>query len=161
MATLRFKSGLRLAMVALACALLSTSCVSFKHKTFPELARYNDKEVEVVRVKRAMMSMCRLGLGSEIGKVMKGMKGVEVIECKSRASVADCRKLLAEKQIGDMLIETIDRSDTLRIYGYPLPDGRVDRMMIVAQEAPDDMQLIVISGKVDIAGNLSELTGSI
>lgn len=26
---------------------------------------------------------------------------------------------------------------------------------------PDDMQLIVISGKVDIAGNLSELTGSI
>lgn len=26
---------------------------------------------------------------------------------------------------------------------------------------PEDMQLIVISGKVDIAGNLSELTGSI
>lgn len=161
MATLRFKSGLRLAIVALACALLSTSCVSFKHKTFPELARYNDKEVEVVRVKRAMMFMGRLYVGHEIGKVMKGMKGVEVIECKSRASVADCRKLLAQKQIGDMLIETIDRSDTLRIYGYPLPDGRVDRMMIVAQEAPDDMQLIVISGKINIAGNLSELTGSI
>ena len=42
-----------------------------------------------------------------------------------------------------------------------MPDGRVDRMMIVAQEAPDDMQLIVISGKINIAGDLSELTGSI
>ena len=161
MASLSFKTGHLLAAVMLGCALLSTSCMSFKHKTFPELARYSDDEVEVVRIKGTMMSMGKLGLGSDIGKMIKGVKGLEIIECSSRASVTDCRKLLATRQIGEMLFETVEDTDTLRIYGCPLPDGRVDRMMIVAQDAPDDMQLIVVSGKIDIVGNLSGLSGSI
>lgn len=145
-----------LAAVLLA-ALATTSCMSFKHKTFPELSRYDDDEVAVVRLKSGMFSMAKVGLKGINGEAIKGMKGLEIIECSSRKSVTDCRNLLTVPRVGDMLMEVIDKGDTLRIYGRPIDNGYIKDMIITSQESASSLDVVVFHGKIMFDESLLEM----
>lgn len=132
----------------------ATSCISFKHKTFPEMSHYSSDEVQVVRVGRGAFFMAKKICGSkELSAMLKGIKGVETIECASAESVDECRQLLASRA-GNLLLETIDDNDTTRIYAHPLSDGCFEQMMIVSQYSPSNMSVVVISGKLRMDGGL-------
>lgn len=160
MARLLFKSRWLVVIVALGAAFTSVSCLSFKHKTFPELARFSSDEVEVVRVSGAAVYTVKKISGiNEMGGVLKGIKGVESIECNTPESVAECRRLLPSRA-GRLLIATVDDNDTAHIYGNMLPDGRIERMMITNQSSPSKMDVVILYGKIKFGDNLKIDFGS-
>ena len=154
MARLDFKCRWLVTIVALGAAFASVSCLSFKHKTFPELARFSEDEVEVVRVRGAAIYAAKKISGiNEMGGTLKGIKGVETIECNTSESVAECRRLLPSRG-GKLLVATVDDNDTAHIYGHLLPDGCIERMMITNQSSPSKMEVVIIYGEIKLSDDL-------